>query len=75
MLEVSFEGLLPTDVLRDYLAEQAAERGVTVDRATLSVSGMEQRARLRSGTREFTGTSRQDLFAAIDRALSQLAPG
>ena len=75
MTEVSFEGLLPTDVLRDYLVEGAAERGVTVDRAALSVSGMEQRARVRSGTREVTGSSRQDLFAAIDRALTLLAPG
>ena len=75
MTEVSFEGLLPTDVLRDYLSERAAEHGVTVEQATLSVSGMEQRACLRSGSREVTGSSRQDLFAAIDRALSQLAPG
>lgn len=75
MIEVSFEGLLPTDVLRDYLTERATERGVSVDRAALSISGMEQRARLRSGPREVTGTSRQDLFAAIDQALTLLAPG
>lgn len=72
MTEVSFEGLLPSEVLRDYLIQRASELGVSVDRAALSVSGMEQRARLRSGSREVAGSSRQDLFAAIDRALGQL---